>query len=91
MAETSFNPREDARHPVLKAKIEAHWAEFRPNQLEKLSQSGQLERALDQTAADTVLELHRLQNAGLAPDQAKELAYEIWNQPESDRIAENEG
>jgi hypothetical protein len=83
MTTNKFDPRQDARYPILKARIECHWEQFRPKYFAALEKSRNLEAALSVAAADCVTELHDLQQRGLAPDQAKELAYAMWNQPET--------
>jgi hypothetical protein len=67
-------PREDARFPILKARADSHWYEFRPKIYRALKKAGKLDHSLDLAVESAILVLHQCERAGLSPDQAEELA-----------------
>lgn len=73
----SIKPEEDARLPVLEARIERDWKRWRPAYFRELKASGILKEQIHQTALMCVEILHQYQNRGLHPDQAREVVQEL--------------
>jgi hypothetical protein len=74
-------PRERALFPVLVAKAEYQWQKHNPKYYRQLKKRGELQKALENAAEATILELDQLEAGGLNPDQARELAYQNFLLP----------
>ena len=74
-------PKEDARFGPLRAMAEENWREHSPKLVKLLEKQGNLEQRLDEATENAILILNQCQEQGLAPDQARELAYENLLQP----------
>lgn len=70
--QVSIPPQEDARLPILEAKIDRQWQQFRPKYYRELKAKGTLQQQIRQTALMCVETLHQFQNKGLSPDQGRE-------------------
>ena len=70
------SPREDARFEPLMRRTEAHWREFNPKLVKLLEKKGILRQRLESAVESGITILHQCEERGLAPDQARELAYE---------------
>jgi hypothetical protein len=68
----TIKPEEDARLPILEARIGREWRQFRKAFVKELIKDGMLERAVKDTALQCVRVLHEYQNAGHNPDQGRE-------------------
>jgi len=75
-------PEEDARFGPLKAKTEAQWRTHNKKLVRLLDNNGELEQRLNETAAREIFILNQAEEKGLAPDQARELAYDCLLLPE---------
>jgi hypothetical protein len=75
-------PEEDARFGPLKAKTEAQWRTHNQKYVRLLENNGELEQRLNETAARAIFILNQAEEKGLAPDQARELAYDRLLLPE---------
>jgi hypothetical protein len=75
-------PEEDARFGPLKAKTEAQWRTHNKKYVRLLESNGELEQRLNETAAREISILNQAEEKGLAPDQARELAYDCLLLPE---------
>jgi len=82
MSVEKTQPEEDARFGPLKAKTEAHWRTHNKKFVRLLESNGELEQRLNETAARAIFILNQADEKGLAPDQARELAYDGLLQPE---------
>jgi hypothetical protein len=67
-------PRERAIFDILVAQADSQWHEHNPRYYKSLKASGQLQARLEQAAETTILEMDQLEDKGLAPDQAREIA-----------------
>ncbi len=68
--------KDDARFQPLLAMAEQNWREQNPGLVSKLEQSGKLKQTLESAVELTIISLQQSEQAGLTPDQARELAYE---------------
>jgi hypothetical protein len=68
--------KDDARFQPLLAMAEQNWREQNPELVSKLEQSGKLKQTLESAVELTIISLQQSEQAGLSPDQARELAYE---------------
>jgi hypothetical protein len=82
MSVERFLSEEDARFGPVKAKTEAHWRTHNKKYVRLLESNGELERRLNETAAHEIFILNQAEEKGLAPDQARELAYDCLLLPE---------
>jgi hypothetical protein len=80
----TIKPEEDARLPILKARIDREWRLYRPKFVKALEAKGTLHKEIDQTALMCVETLHQYQNAGLNPDQGREAIIPLIH-PQRDR------
>jgi hypothetical protein len=71
--QVSIKPEEDARLPILEARIEREWRQYRSGYVKSLQKSGQLQKQVRATALWCVQVLHDAENRGLNPDQGREL------------------
>jgi hypothetical protein len=55
---------------------EQNWREQDPGLVSKLEQSGKLKRTLESAVELAIISLQQSEQAGLSPDQTRELAYE---------------
>ncbi len=62
----------------LGIQIRAHWQKYRPGMTRELEQAGTLDAAIHTAEALTVSAYQQALDAGLAPDQARELVREEW-------------
>ena len=84
MADNTIPPNEDARFGPLKAMTEAHWRDHRKKTVRSLEQRHRLDEELDHAVQNAILILNQAADRGLAPDQARELAYDALLQPEDE-------
>jgi hypothetical protein len=82
--QVNVKPEEDARLPILEARIEREWSLYRPKYLKSLKDKGTLEKEIHQTALMCIETLHQFQNKGLGADQRHE-AIRAFIHPECDR------
>jgi hypothetical protein len=68
--------KDDARFQPLLAETEQNWREFNPDLVSKLEQSGKLKQTLESAVELAIISLQQSEQAGLSPDQARELACE---------------
>jgi hypothetical protein len=85
-----LDPKDDARFEILKSKAETNWRVSNPKLVARLEKNNQLERALDTAASLTIKALNQCEEAGLAPDQAREIAYENLLLPSSELAADED-
>jgi hypothetical protein len=76
VASERISPREDARFGPLRATIEENWNENSPEMVRLLEQRGEFQQRLDEAAENAIVTMNQALECGLAPDQARELAYE---------------
>ena len=68
--------KEDARYLQLLALAEENWRENNPSLVKSLEKKGTLQQSLKSAVGLTIVALQQCEKAGLAPDQAREIAYE---------------
>jgi hypothetical protein len=68
--------KEDARYPQLLAIAEQNWREENPTLVKSLEKAGTLQKSLESAVELTIVALQQCEKQGLAPDQARELAYQ---------------
>jgi hypothetical protein len=73
----SIPPEEDARLPILEAKIEKQWMRFRQKYYQRLKSEGQLAKTVRETALDCIRLMNQYEEHGLNPDQAREAMQEL--------------
>jgi hypothetical protein len=81
-------PREDGRFDPLLAETRTNWEENNPEMVKELQQKGELEKCLKSAVEQAIIILQQCEVRGLAPDQARELAYEnlfLYSSDESDQ------
>ena len=76
--------REDARFGPLKAMTESNWRDHRKNAVREMEDRQELEQQLDHAVENAILIMNQVAACGLAPDQARELAYDVLLQPEDE-------
>jgi len=84
MADRSIPPSEDARFGPLKAMTEAHWRDHRKKTVHMLEVNQELKQQLDHAVENAIFIMNQAAACGLAPDQARELAYDVLLQPEDE-------
>jgi len=77
--QVTITPEEDARLPILEARIDRDWKAYRSRYYKNLKADGSLEEEIKSTALICVRVLHQYQNLGLGlgADQAREVVQEI--------------
>ena len=68
--------KEDARYLPLLAQTEENWRENFPHLVMRLEAKNLLQKILESAVELTIISLQQCEKAGLAPDQAREIAYE---------------
>jgi len=68
--------KDDARFQPLLAMAEQNWREHNPELVSNLEKDGTLKQTLESAVELTIISLQQSEQAGLSPDQARELAYE---------------
>jgi hypothetical protein len=81
-------PKEDARYLPLLQEAEQNWRENNPALVKSLEQKEQLQQALESAVELTIVALQQCEKQGLAPDQARELAYQNLLLPSEDQNEE---
>lgn len=84
IAQVTIKPEEDARLPILEARIEREWRQYRKAFVKGLVKEGIFQKAVKQTALQCVQVLHDYQNRGLNPDQGREAIIPLIH-PQFDR------
>jgi hypothetical protein len=79
-----LSPREDARFEPLRKMAETNWREYNPKLVKALEKSGTLQKNLDSAVELAIITLQQCEKRGLAPDQAREIAYETLLPPAED-------
>ena len=82
MTDENITPEEDARFGPLKAKAEDHWRTHNKKRVRLLESKGELDQILNGAVAQAIFIMNQAEEKGLAPDQARELAYEGVLPPE---------
>ena len=77
--------KEDARYPQLLAMAEQNWREENPMLVKSLEKVGTLQKSLESAVALTIIALQQCEQQGLAPDQAREIAYQNLLLPSEDQ------
>jgi hypothetical protein len=68
--------KEDARYLPLLAETEENWRENYPRLVKRLEKTGRLKQTLESAVELAIISLQQSEVAGLAPDQAREIAYQ---------------
>jgi hypothetical protein len=80
---------EDARYPQLLKLAEENRRDNNPALVKSLEKAGELQQNLKNAVELTIVALEQCEQAGLAPDQAREIAYQNLLLPSEDQ-SENE-
>lgn len=68
--------KDDARFQPLLAQTEQNWREQNPKLVSSLEKSGKLKETIESAVELAIISLQQSEQAGLSPDQAREVAYE---------------
>lgn len=71
-----IRPKETANFGPLKAMTKMNWEENNPKLVQALRKNRTFEQVLESRVGQAILILQQCEEKGLAPDQARELAYE---------------
>jgi hypothetical protein len=77
--------KEDARYPQLLAMAEQNWRAENPTLVKPLEKAGTLQKSLESAVELTIVALQQCEKQGLAPDQAREIAYQNLLLPSEDQ------
>jgi hypothetical protein len=76
--------KEDARYEPLLAQTEENWRQNSPRLVKRLEKKGQLQKVLENAVELAIISLQQCEKQGMAPDQAREIAYENLSPPPDD-------